>query len=351
MLLVFSGACICYALVAPSAAGESIRGSLRLFGERVLPSLFLFSVSVKLIMGTEIYRSFEKTPLRHLFSLFGVSAGGFSALVMGLFAGFPVGAAALSDGVRDGALDKKEAKRLLPFVNQAGAGFVMGVGLSVFGSVKTGMMLYLAQTAAALLGVILTAKEPTKQRSAPSCKAMRTPASILTRAVSESALSMVAVCGYILFFGVISTMFLSVLTRFLPLGEAFFAFFSGLLELSGGLFRFKTVLLPDFLRLILCGGLLGFGGFSVFFQAADHAERAGIPTSFYFFGKGMTALFSAGFAPFFVFLSEKSHRGFYVFVVFALIFFIGVLKNKIFFKKTMEKRNGMLYNRNEIHCP
>ncbi len=338
-----------YAVYAPKETAEMIRRAMKLFAETIVPSLFVFSVAAKLFVRSGASGWLAHTPLARLFPLLGVSAGGFSALFLGFLSGFPTGAAILADAVRQNSVTKEEAESLLPFCNNAGMSFVVGaVGLGVFGSARIGMMLFWAQLAAALLAVILTGdgRKPIHSESAlPSHAPMSLPA-VFTSAVSESAFAMLSVCGYVVFFSVLSGAFSAIFLRFLPSLTGICALFSGFLELSGGVFLLSEEIFSPFLTAVFCGALLGFGGLSVLLQVADRAETVGISLSHYLTGKGMTMLFSAGFAALFFVLSEKQYGIFGMIGVFLLIFCISIVKNKIFFKKTMEKQNGMLYNKN-----
>ncbi len=341
-----------YAVIKPSETAEMIRNALHLFAESILPSLFAFSVSAKLLMKCGITEILKKTPLCRVFRLFGLSVGGFAALFIGFLSGFPTGASVLADAVLSGEMKKEEAARLLPFCNNAGASFVIGaVGVGLFGSAKIGRMLFFAQLAASLLAVMLTGKGGAPEMRNSVKKELPSFAVSFTSAVSEGVAAMLSVGGYVVFFSVLAGIFLRLFTSFFPFAKGFCAFFAGILELSGGLFMLSDTPFSHLERLILCGAILGFGGICVFFQVADRASLAGISTSFYLKGKIMTMLFSAGLAPLFCFFGECRFGGWYVFSVFLLILCIGAVKNLIFFKKTMEKPKRMLYNKNKIECP
>ncbi len=338
LLLIFAGALMAYGFFSPEKAAESIRKSMELCAKTVLPSLFLFSVAAKLLVKSGALFVREDSAAARLISRFGLSAPAASCLILGFLSGFPTGASVLADAVKQGELTRKEAKRLLPFANNAGASFLAGaVGVAGFGSARLGRVLFAAQLASALFCVMLTARGEGSVRQKPrSCPPK--PSALFASAIWESVCAMLSVTGCIVFFSVLADM--------LPI-----SFFSGFLELSGGLFRLFSLHLPRIQTVLLCGMLLGFGGLSVLLQVADRVSTAGISMSFYLVGKVMMLLTMTGFAPFFVWVSEKKGGGFVIFMSFALIFALGLVKNKIFFKKTMEKRNGMLYNRNEIECP
>ncbi len=351
-LLFLSLGVMLYAVAEPEHTAEMIRNALVLFAKSILPSLFAFSVSAKVLMKCEIAKFLQKPFFCRVFRIFGVSASGFLALFIGFLSGFPTGAAVLADAVSAGEMEKREAERLLPFCNNAGAAFVIGaVGVGAFGSPEIGRMLFLAQLAASLLALMLTGKGYISKTGKYVKKELPKLSTVFTSSVSESVMAMLAVGGYVVCFSVLSGMFLQVFDRFLPSANGFCAFFAGLLELSGGLFMLSEADFSPFMKLFVSGALLGFGGICVLLQVMDRAAWAGISTSFYLKGKLLTMLFSAGFAPLFCFFGECRFGGLYVFSVFLLILCIGTIKNLIFFKKTMEKPKRMLYNKNKIQCP
>lgn len=343
-----------YSVFYPKETGETIRSALLLFAEKILPSLFAFSVSAKILTRSGVCERLERTPLCRVFPLFGVSAAGFSAMLLGFLSGFPVGAAVLAELVSGGRMKREEAESLLPFCNNAGAAFVIGTaGLLAFGSAEIGRALYLAQTAAALFAVILTARRrmPFLSFSVSEKKREEAALPLITSAIGEGALSMVGIGGYIVFFSVVTKMLFRVFHAFLPLFDGLFAVFSGFLEISGGIALISETSFSAFERLILCGAMLGFGGLSVWMQVADRVENAGISLSFYWKGKCMTALFCALLAPLFCAFGERRTTILGILAAVMFVLTIIAVKNKIIFQKSVEKREGMLYNRYEIQCP
>ena len=343
-----------YSVFYPKEAGETIRRTLLLFAERILPSLFAFSVSAKILTGSGLCERLERTPVCRLFPFLGVSAAGFSAMLLGFLSGFPVGASALASLVSGGRMKREEAESLLPFCNNAGASFVIGtVGLLIFGSAEIGRALYLSQTAASLFAVILTAKGRVPfLTDASSEKKREIPAlALVTSAIGEGALSMVGICGYVVFFSVVTKMIFHVFHAFLPFLDGFFAVFSGFLEIAGGISMLSEMPFSDVVRLLLCGAMLGFGGISVWMQVADRAEGAGLSLSFYWKGKCMTMLFSALLAPLFCALGQRRAGSFVILAALMVVLTIIAVKNKIIFQKSVEKKEGILYNRYEIQCP
>ncbi len=353
-LLFLAGGIIFYAVSKPGETANIIRDALSTAALRIIPSLFAFSVASKLLIRCGLLHWLAMLPFQGCYRLLGVSPSGFAAFVIGALAGFPTGAAVLSEAVALGAMDREEAARLLPFCNNAGISFLLGVvGLGIFDSARIGWMFFFAQLASALFSWILIGSKPTLSDLQPAQKQKSLPSasSALTSSVCEGVFSMLSVGGYLVFFSLLSHMILKLLDCFFPLTEEIAVMISGFFELSGGLSLLSKLSFPVWERALICGMLLGFGGFSVFLQAADLALRAGISTRFYFTGKGLTLLFCTLFSSLFCMTSVYKFGILLIFFVFGGILCIGAVKNLIIFEKTMEKAKRMLYNKNELECP
>ncbi len=355
ILLFLAFAILGNAFFAPKETAALLFQTAKRYAEYIFPSLFAFAVGSRLLVRAGFCEIMKKIGADRVFSRFSLSAQGLLFLLLGLVSGFPMGASVLADGVLSGELERDEAERLLPFANNASASFVIGMaGLAVLGSESVGRLLFFSQTASALLGAFLFSSPRKREEAVCKRDAEKTPfsaVSVLTGAVSEGALSMVMIGGYVVFFTMAERLIWGGNGLKTPRNGVIAALISGFLELSGGFSTLQGVVLTPFRTLFVCSLMLGFGGLCTLFQVAGQAARAGISMRRYLSGKLFMMPTTVGFSWLFVFLSQKKGGGMMIFVVFVLIFCVGGIKNKIFFKKTMEKRKGMRYNRYEIHCP
>ena len=342
-----------FSLTQPETAAALVRRALRLSAESVIPSLAVFAIGAKILVKSGACAGLGRTPLRHLFTPLGVSAAGFSAFLIGLVSGFPMGAAALSDLVSRGEMTREEAESLLPFCNNAGPAFVIGtVGAAFFGSARFGVILFAAQTAAAVLGVMMTAPARRKFISA-SCgaekrempagrKGVSSTAGVIASSVAEGAAAMLSVCGFVVFFAVVSGAVSHVMQALnLNMDALGTALLTGALEVSGGFAALAETALPPFALLAVSGAMLGFGGISVWMQAADRAGAAALSMSHYFRGKLLCAGLCAAFSVLFGIIFQSKWGGLYAVGMILLWILSGILfrfvKNHLFFKKRVEK--------------
>lgn len=299
-LVTAAAVCAALALVACSAeAMEGARRSLTLCAQVLIPSLFPFFVISALLQELGLPSRLGRLAAPLMARLFGVSGSGCAALILGLMAGYPLGAASVAGLVQRGELSKAEGERLLGFCNNSGPAFMLGAaGAGVFGSLKAGLILYLSHIAAALLsGVLLSAGHRRRSYSLPE------PAPIAPGAVPAAVLAsvrnMLNVCGFVLAFGVAVAVLDAV--GFLPalaLGlselsgleiSAARALVVGFFELGSGVGAMRGLAATP-LNLALCAAVIGWGGLSVHFQTSAVAEN--MNTARHFAGRCMSALFS-----------------------------------------------------------
>ena len=299
---LMTAAAVCAALgliVCSAEAMEGARRALALCCEVLIPSLFPFFVISALVQELGLPSRLGRLAAPAMSRLFGVSGSGCSALILGLMAGYPLGAASVAGLVRRGELSRAEGERLLGFCNNSGPAFILGAaGAGVFGSVRAGVILYISHIIAALLsGLLLSFGHRSRTYTLPEPSPVGTGA--LPAAVLASVRNMLNVCGFVLAFGVVVAVLDAV--GFLPalaLGlselsgleiSAARALVVGFFELGSGVGAMRGLAATP-LNLALCAAVIGWGGLSVHFQTSAVAEN--MNTARHFAGRCMSALFS-----------------------------------------------------------
>lgn len=210
------------------------------------------------------------------------TAGGHGGAAGGIGDGGTGGAGELA---RTGAVSRQEGQRLLLFCNNCGPAFALGVaGAGCFGSLRAGVWLWLIHVSAAVLTALLTRSTSSPEgRTSPS--APQALGSAFPGAVRGAGEGMLHVCGFVVFFLVL-TRLLTALTGLehpLPLG---------LLELTGGILRLSGTR-GDF---VLAAALMGWGGVCVHCQTAAVLEGSGLHMRGYLSAKAAQAVLSAALA-------------------------------------------------------
>ena len=281
---------LCGVLVWLLADGEAVRAgaaeALALCARSVVPALFpFFAVSSLLIsMG---FGQWAGPLFSGLMALFRLPGAAGSALALGLVGGYPVGARTAADLYRRGLLTRDEARRLLTFCSNSNPVFFLSVlGRGVFHSGRVGVWLWLIHLLCALLtGLLLGRREGGEGRRSPRPAPAAEEArffSALVSAIRRGAEDMVHVCGFVVFF--------YVLTRpLLAIGGRAAAALVGLTEL----FSLTPLLAPDRFGLVLAAAASGWGGLSVACQTAAALEGSGLPVGPCLGGKAVQGALSA----------------------------------------------------------
>lgn len=278
MKLFLSLALFAAFLFCPAACAEGVRDGLSLAAGRALPALVPFFLASGLLVRTGFAEIFGRLLARPLARLYRLPPAAASAVLLGLTGGYPVGAATAAALLEQGALSREEAARVNLFCNCASPGFCIGlVGLGVFGSARTGAVLYGIHALSALLAGLLTARggspQPLLQTAAPPIRAPREGfAAAFCAAVQQAAATSLTVTAFLTVFSILLQLLNPVLAP-IPYGQAL----ASLIELTNGLDRLTALPLSRGGLVTLASFLLGFGGLAVHFQVRALAAPQDLP--------------------------------------------------------------------------
>ncbi len=286
----------------PAEAAEGARQGLSLCAGVVVPSLLPFLILSGLSAALGLPALLARFCAPWLLKL-GIPPVCAAPLLLGLLGGYPVGAAALAESVRRGAVPAEEAARALPFCNNTGAGFIVGfAGAAVFSSVRVGLALWLCHALAALILAVCIGKRLAAARPAPDAAPEEGLAAALPKSVQGAAVTMLNICAYVVFFSMLTFLLRSAgifsflaaaLSRLFGAEMRWFsAFFSGLLEVSHGVGAMRGMP-PTAANVALCAFLLGFGGLSVHCQTLCAVSAVHVKCARHFAGRILHGLISA----------------------------------------------------------
>lgn len=278
MKLFLSLALFAAFLLFPAACADGVRNGLSLAAGQALPALFPFFLASGLLVRSGLAQALTRLAARPLAWLYHLPSSAAPAVILGLTGGYPVGTATTVDLLRQGVLSRDTAARVNTFCNCASPGFCIGLaGLGIFGSARTGAILYGIHILTALLtGLLVARQEQPAPKAITPPPSDRTPtqsfSAVFCAAVQQAAATALTVTAFLTVFCILLRLAQPVLSYF-PYGNAL----SGMLELTSGLDVLRTVPLPSSVKLTLTSFLLGFGGLAVQFQARALAEPAGLP--------------------------------------------------------------------------
>lgn len=271
-------------LLCSADTARAVREGLALCAGSVIPALFPFLAVSGLLTALDAGAAPGRGRML-LARVLGCGPAGAGAFLLGLVGGYPVGARTVAQLYREKRISRPEACRLLLFCNNCGPAFALGVaGAGCFGSLRAGAWLWLIHVSAAVLTALLTRSTSSPEgRTSPS--APQALGSAFPGAVRGAGEGMLHVCGFVVFFLVL-TRLLTALTGLehpLPLG---------LLELTGGILRLSGTR-GDF---VLAAALMGWGGVCVHCQTAAVLEGSGLHMRGYLSAKAAQAVLSAALA-------------------------------------------------------
>ena len=250
-----------------SAASLWVSQGLRVCALGLIPSLFPFMVLSSLLLSLGTGRLIPKAVRRTFKAVFGVGSEGTSAIILGWACGFPVGAKCACELASSGRIDDSEYKKIVMISSTPSPAFLIGaVGRGMLGSVSVGASLYVLSLVSSIaVGIFLGRAFKSHSNDDPRSQRRTVPklSDALTRAVSQSALGMLNICAFVIFF----CAFLGVLEGILrPLGisDTATSVIFTVFELTTGLARITSQASP--LTLPLCAFAVGWSGLSVHLQ-------------------------------------------------------------------------------------
>ncbi len=270
---------------------EYMKRGLSLCTKTVIPSLFPFMVVSDIIVSSGITAYAAPILKKPMKLLFGIGGEGGCAVFLGTLCGFPIGARSAVSLYDKGRISKGELERILTFANNPSSAFIISaVGMTLFGDREFGRVLYLTTLiSAALTGIagklLFGKKSEINMPMTCICDANRTlgSAEIFTEAVSSSALGMLKVCAFVVFFSAfVGTVGMASERAVLP-QEVRTLIFS-LCELTSGVAEAAN-LSSRKNGAILAAFASGWSGFSVHFQIMSICSGRDISLKPYFLSK------------------------------------------------------------------
>ena len=231
---------------------QSAQNALSIWFEKLVPSMFLSMVLVRLLYKEH---AFDHLPSLGLPALLGMDQGAWNLVLCTMFLGFPTGSVFVDEAVRDGVLSRQDAARLLYCCCFPTPGFVIiSCGIVFFKSLHIGMLLFALQLLSGLLLLLFTRRHTVHTfpaAVASSQSFMRN----LSSAVTESGISLYMIGGYLM-------LFMSPALNIRSLAE-----------FSSGIVLINVTPFSTMQRLLLTSFLLGFAGFCVHMQIMSMVEQ------------------------------------------------------------------------------
>ena len=222
----------------------------------IIPSLFPFMVAASLLGEGEIPPFLKRVyePLTRRF--FGQPADSLLVIFTGLLGGYPSGARAALSLWQNGKISSAQAKSLMLFCVNSGAGFcVNALGISLLGSERAGVIIFASLCISALVTGLFS---KTKEENAVYIKTEKTKtfAEVFVGSVASGASGIINVCAFtVLFSGILRVISAS------GVGEKALVPVACLLEITSG-----CACASGNVSLPMLAGACAFGGLCVHMQ-------------------------------------------------------------------------------------
>ena len=294
-------------LCSPNICLEAAQKGLLLWFNKVLPSLLPFMILINILVPLNALTPYINKFTSFTQRLWKLPGESLFAFIIGLIAGYPMGAKVIKSLYDDHKLTREEAEYTLLFSNNCGPLFIIGtVGTAMLGQTSLGFFLFSIHLLSAfvmslLFTRFLTSHSPTYTASTFS---QESPSffKLLNLSVMQSMDAITCVGGYIILFSVLiailtssafSSYILSLLNCSIQEKQFLLGIFSSLLELSNGTYTLSQLPISPY-SLALISAAINFGGICVYFQTLYVLEETPLPTGKLLLAKGIQALLSSG---------------------------------------------------------
>lgn len=274
--------CVLLTVYAPQSK-SGVSQALSICSQTVIPSLFPFIFLSCFMIESGVFNRNFKLLNRLSFALFNQPQCAVGVFVMSALGGFPVGGKMTKQLYEKEYLTQNQAKRLLLFCVNPGPAFAVGVlGLSLFGSVKIGYIIYssivISNITIAFFSRFIADFEEAKAPERVKSELY----GAFVRSGSNAASSIISVCAFVLVFACLESLLDAVIDS-----ETAVDVLSGTLEVTTGCERLARFSSPP-----LLAGVTAWGGISVHCQIADCIKKVGLDVKLFLTARLLSASMS-----------------------------------------------------------
>ena len=295
---------LCFIIaLSPQTYAKSCLNALSVWTIKIFPTLFPFFVFTRIIVNLS-----ENKPnfMDKFFNkVYNTPTGSFKTFFLSALSGYPMGAKLISVQYEKNQINSNQAKSMLSFCSVSGPMFMLGtVGIGILCSYKAGLVVLISNLFAALLNGLLYRSKKIKQQEKFIQAPIKTKFNLGDQ-VSDGLNSILMVGAYI----VLSFLIIDILKNLNILSlisnsiccvfrleqghDVVNSVLCGLLEITRGIIELNCCNISIIIKTIISSFLIGFGGFSIFFQSAHFIEKLNIKKSFILLQKITQALFSS----------------------------------------------------------
>lgn len=287
-------------LICPQTALTGAKTGLLLWFQTVLPTLLPFMIVSNLMVQFGVTDILSSIFYPILGKLLKISKSGCYPLIIGLLSGYPVGAKACADLVRQKKITCQEGQFLLCFCNSASPMFII--------SFVTASCLHRPAWGYLVLGIVILSgilsgfvyrftvgrnEEPllctAETISSSQTSEIQTPFMVLDSTILNAFVILVKIGGYIILFSILA----EILSSVTALPSCIRYFLIGFLEITTGAAALSAAPMIFLKKIILTNFLTAFGGLSSQAQTYSVLIHSGLSIRTYFIFKIVSGCFAA----------------------------------------------------------
>ncbi len=291
---------------------ESVKQSITMFISSVAPSLFPFIFFTEFILGTEIIILLAEFIGKYIQKIFGTSKNSTIAIIIGFLCGFPMGAKAVSNIYEKGIISKKEANRLLTFVNNNNPIFILStIGIAAFHNISIGILLLISHYLSAILigffgnifNTLFIIHKKDKNLNSFNENNIKSKLifekkysnisffDLVKKSILNSFVTLGMILGFIILFNLFFSIIKVVLVN-LNVDSNIIACLSGLFEVTKGIMNVSITDIPIQNKILISSFLLGFSGLCIISQIYSTVYMHKISIKNILFPKFLQGIFS-----------------------------------------------------------
>ena len=257
--LTMLAAIVLFSIITSPKISLYVKEGLSLCFEAIIGSVFPFMIITDLVSHTLRFdnasicnRLFEK--------VFKINGQAISAFLLGAICGFPVGVKLAADMYKRGVITRDECERLIGFSSNMGPAFIIsGIGAALCGSIKIGVILYIATLVSSIASGFIISRGKT---SSGSIFQKEPHTFCLTDSIKSAVENTVNICGFIIFFSTLCGLTSTVIKN-----DLVYSFIIPFLEVSNATKKISALcFVPKTLKLVLISFSLSFSGLSIYMQ-------------------------------------------------------------------------------------
>ncbi len=276
---------------------QSISTSLKLYVEKVFPSLFLFVLFTNILLNSNLVYVVSDC-LSFISKPFGMPAKASIPIILGFLCGFPSASQAIDKLYADKMLTKRQCNYLMAFCNNASPTFIIStIGYSMLGSKKIGILLLIIHVSSSIIIAtfykifmhkyiiqenFINLKGNLKNSS--KSKENISTLNIIPKSILATFKTMVYILGYMILFNILSDILNG-------LSISNIKYITSTFELTKGISSFTNMNNLPYIAF-----LIGFSSFSIIFQIKSTLKTFDYPMQKIVLAKlihGITSMFLA----------------------------------------------------------